>query len=534
MLNTALGTSYTLDSVNSVLESYVAQNYDFGTVYAYLRRYWNDDDVAAIPDWGLVPVTTHQLQHTIEYKLRTLEANDREMRRKVLVHDRITTREVDPRRVWDMYVNRVVPYWVVHERQWGRRDVWGISHAWVDEKDRVDAMTPINGYEWPVPMPKDANLDLIRIEMLNIGAEYAWLDVLCLRQEGGKNEYVRSFEWRVDVPAIGSVYYGDRAVVCYFCGLGRPLIFEEGYFESDQCWFNRAWTLQEVPYTRNGGTQMVVCGETGDEGRDEEEMRTRFNEQLTLLRQMRDDKSVFTVLSEMQKRKSATPLDKVAGVAYITDVQWLPIYDIALSEEQAWTWLVSAMYPHTRADLFFYYPEPGNGVIEHGDPLDPEYGVWEPGSSVIRWRPSWEQVMTQTLPSHGETKAIGGIEARSHYEEGWYYGPRIKVCGVCGLADQSPDGNPRHGELVVKDGTGTPHIIKVVANHQYQIRERWYTLIGNNGDTDGVFMKYWVVGHQRKRNWFEKLSVIHIEDEDERRKLQELGVAEQRSKVILL
>ncbi len=36
-LNTALGTSYTLDSVNSVLESYVAQNYDYGTVYAYLR-----------------------------------------------------------------------------------------------------------------------------------------------------------------------------------------------------------------------------------------------------------------------------------------------------------------------------------------------------------------------------------------------------------------------------------------------------------------------------------------------------------------
>ncbi len=33
-------------------------------------------------------------------------------------------------------------------------------------------------------MPKDANLDLIRIEMLNLGAEYAWLDVLCLRQEG--------------------------------------------------------------------------------------------------------------------------------------------------------------------------------------------------------------------------------------------------------------------------------------------------------------------------------------------------------------
>ncbi len=36
----------------------------------------------------------------------------------------------------------------------------------------------------PVPIPQDTSLDLIRIEMLNLGAEYAWLDVLCLRQEG--------------------------------------------------------------------------------------------------------------------------------------------------------------------------------------------------------------------------------------------------------------------------------------------------------------------------------------------------------------
>ncbi len=80
--------------------------------------------------------------------------------------------------VWDLYANRVVPYWVADTLP------WGISHAWVDEKDRDDAMTPINGYEWPVPMPKDANLDLLRIEMLNLGAEYTWLDVLCLPAGG--------------------------------------------------------------------------------------------------------------------------------------------------------------------------------------------------------------------------------------------------------------------------------------------------------------------------------------------------------------
>ncbi len=55
-------------------------------------------------------------------------------------------------------------------------------------------------------MPKDANLDLIRVEMLNSqhksgsGMGYAWLDVLCLRQEGGKNEDLRLEEWKLDVP----------------------------------------------------------------------------------------------------------------------------------------------------------------------------------------------------------------------------------------------------------------------------------------------------------------------------------------------
>ncbi len=504
---------FTLDSRHSVslrgvLKSYVAQNYDFGKAYAHLRPYWSD-----LATSSCQPSSLQALQKRVQ-------------RFQLLYEDSVDywhiNKDMPPRRIWDLYANRVVPSWVTP------KEPLGISHAWVHENDRENVITPINGSKWPVPLPKDANLDLIRIEMLNLGVEYVWLDVLCLRQKGRKNKYRRKAEWRVDVPTIGRVYYGDHRVVCYFCGLGRPLIFEEGYFESDRCWFNRAWTLQEVPYTRNGGTQSVVCGETGDEGRDEEEIRTRFDEQLSSLRQMRDEKLVFAVLSEMQRRKSANPLDKVAGLAYVIDVKRLPVYDTALSEEEAWAWLVSAMYPETQADLFFYYPEPGNGVNKPG------YGFFEPGSGVNHWRPSWEQVMSQTLPSHGETEAIGDIKVLFNSEEGRYYGPRIKVCGVCGLADRSPDGNPRHGELVVKDGTGTPHRIKVVANHQYQIRERWYTLIGNNGDTDGVFMKYWVVGHQRKRNWFEKLSVIHIEDEDERRKLQELGVAEQRSKVILL
>ncbi|KAK0499353.1 hypothetical protein EDD18DRAFT_1349533 [Armillaria luteobubalina] len=155
-LNTALGTSYNLDSVISILDPYIAQNVDFGTAYAYLRPYWDD-----------IPNMAH--------RLRTREVEDMEMRRNALTDGWIAHRDVDPRRVWDLHANRVVPYWVLGS------EPWGISHAWVDERDCINVMMPINGCEWPMPMPKGANLDLIRIEMLNWGAEYAWLDVLCLR-----------------------------------------------------------------------------------------------------------------------------------------------------------------------------------------------------------------------------------------------------------------------------------------------------------------------------------------------------------------
>ncbi len=134
----------------------------------------------------------------------------------MLINGRIKTLHTGCQRAWDLYANRVVP-------SWSGYTPWGISHAWVDERDRVNVWSPINGYEWPVPIPRNANLDLIRIEMLNLGAHYVWLDVLCLRQEGGLSEDLRVQEWKIDVPTIGSVYALGKPVVCYFCGLGLPL-----------------------------------------------------------------------------------------------------------------------------------------------------------------------------------------------------------------------------------------------------------------------------------------------------------------------
>ncbi|KAK0447540.1 hypothetical protein EV421DRAFT_1900920 [Armillaria borealis] len=387
------GTLYTIDSaVISVLNSYIVQNLDFGIAYAFLRPYWNQID-------------------TIEYKLRAQEKKDREMRRSVLVDGRITTRHVPARRVWDLYANRVIPYWVACEHP------WGISHAWVDEKDRVNVMTPINGYEWPVPIPKDTNLDLIRIEMLNLGVKYAWLDVLCLRQEGGKGEHLRLEEWKLDVPTIGSV-------------------FEMAGNVSDRCWFRRAWTLQEI--TQNP----IIGGKTGDDIM-EEGVRRRFDEQLTSLREMRQRNMALTLVSEMQHRVSTKPLDKVAGLAYLLQTDSIPIYDAEQSAADAWEVLMDAMGPRFRTPLLFYYHEPGDGRK--------------------RWRPSWEQVMTNKIMVPSLTFFLGWVNRTDDPDADCYTGYHIESANVQGLSEVQTEPTPRQGELVLKDATEAPRTLKIVA-----------------------------------------------------------------------
>ncbi|KAK0230071.1 hypothetical protein IW262DRAFT_1261438, partial [Armillaria fumosa] len=338
-LNKTLGTSYTLGSKTlrllgfiqlcSILEPYVTRNENFSTVYTHLWPYWYHHDVA-----------------TIQYKLCALEDGDRAMRQTVLVDGRITMREVPPQ--------HVVPYWVAHKKP------WGISHAWVDGNDCMNVMMPINGYEWPVPMLRNANLDLIRIEILNARskgipyrAEYAWLDVLCLWQEGRKNEHLCMEEWKLDVLTIGGVYGMYDPVVCYFNGLGRPLLLAQGDLESDRSWFQRAWTMQEI-------TQDLIIGRETGRTVMEDKVQKCFNEQLASSQEIHDSDSTIDILSTIQDRVSTKPLDKVAGLVYLLWMKSIPIYDAEQSEEDAWKVLVDAMRPGTRAELLFYYPEPGS------------------------------------------------------------------------------------------------------------------------------------------------------------------------------
>ncbi|PBK63379.1 hypothetical protein ARMSODRAFT_541512 [Armillaria solidipes] len=525
-LNASLDTSHELNTVFSpephltssrgrnpmplefLLEACITQNYDFGIAYAYLRYGWEKRYLpVAFSNGGEVETERNDL---------------------------IKPRNRNPRRVWDLYANRVVPYWI-----WSK-GVYGISHAWMDVNDRENVWTPINGYRWPVPIPKDSNLHLIRIEMLNLGANLVWLDVLCLRQkydaredhlaEDLRREDLRKEEWKTDVPTIGHIYQSTRqgwstSVVCYFSGLGRPLSLKESDFESPRCWFNRAWTLQEITKAP------IIGGETGDNVMMEEGVRMRFRQKLESLQLIKKHGKMFDFLSEMQKRKSTKPLDKVAGLTYLFCSEYskshIPEYRDQQSDEQAWTALVNVMLNHNRAHLLFFYPEPGDGSV--------------------CWRPSWKQIMTKTLPSPSSSSygmesgidhfgsVIFGSSARFANTD-TYRGHFINSGEVRGLADRSQDGTPRQGELVVKGQT-----VRIVADHAYQIPNGSYALIGRKSgghsllrDPEDLDMKDWVIGWCRQDDKFEKLSIFSIVDVAERRKLQQLGVTKPWVWTILL
>ena len=183
------------------------------------------------------------------------------------------------RRVWDICANRVIPWADSLEPQ----AIVPISHAWVDQEDREYIATSVNYYLWPVPLPRGVELEDIRKELIQHNIRYAWLDVLCLRQEAQpqlspsksqtldakmrrfptscphsesysglvkRREERRMKEWEVDVPFIGNLYMLSSHVLVYLSGLGRPFNANQDWGDSRN-WLRRAWTLQETKPREN-------------------------------------------------------------------------------------------------------------------------------------------------------------------------------------------------------------------------------------------------------------------------------------------
>ena len=198
-----------------------------------------------------------------------------------------------PRRVWDICANTVIPatwFFGPHCPLIGDSGlpiplgVKPISHAWAAGADRTYIMTEANQRMWPIPLPMGVQLEDIRGEMIRLGVRYAWLDVLCLRQQFRpalakdlamqvpvtreiveRHDECRSQELKVDVPTIGAIYsdlrersiYSEGPIVIFMSGLGRP--FRDEGWASERHWLRRTWTIQETPHL----SQCLIAGLPG-------------------------------------------------------------------------------------------------------------------------------------------------------------------------------------------------------------------------------------------------------------------------------
>ncbi|KAJ3551903.1 hypothetical protein NM688_g4441 [Phlebia brevispora] len=501
-LNEVLGTSYAVDvpGMLPILQQCIERRYDFGMAFGRLRKHWLGD--------------LTRLRETLD----AYELKDWEFRRRAVdrVKGMVMNPFVDPRRVWDLYSNRILPTWVLQDTRAERP--WAISHSWMAVDLRYNISTPINGYEWQVPLPIDTTLDRIRIELLNLGAEYAWLDVLCLRQEDStkpEDEDIRVEEWRLDVPTIGRIYQKNPNIVTYLSGLGRP--FEIGDTSNERHWLNRAWTLQEGRgSTLIGG--IADCSPTfpPDTGLDPSVKQYYDHLCMTLSAGQNTNEDVFLVLEAMLDRAATFEFDRIAGLAYVlcANNSKLPGYyrgqDESYAHEEAWSALVGQVDERYRLQLAFEYPAPGNGDVT--------------------WRPSWSQLKAKKTPRplNAESRLMVSSwswQSNSVTPDGSYsiFGHLLRDCIIESLSEPDAEGYCRRGKLTVKVNGSIEkgHSFRVKTHHQYPISENeTYVLVGSNWGH-----AYWMVGKYTASESIQKFTVVSIEDKDDRDRLRNLCLA---------
>ena len=124
------------------------------------------------------------------------------------------------------------------------------------------------------------------------------------------------------------------------------------------------------------------------------------------------------------------------------------------------------------------------------------------------------------------------VERSEETDSDWIKVPYIESAHVQDLAKGSCDGKLRQGELIVTDSSGERHTFQIEANHQYEILDGSYTLVGstlhNPGHHVTEFRKqYWVVGRRLERK-FEKVSVFYISDHDVAKRLCRLDITAEK------
>ena len=390
--------------IRNDIRYFVNQRYDLGLAYAAARIAWkrfNDSEFN---------IAAHRAQWLA--KARQIgEARASAIYTNKTGQGRIKSPySIMPRRMWDLKSNRVIEFRMLHSDILAHEFLstgvvedlstsksctvfWAITHSWTNTMDPV--MTSINQYQWPTPLPRGLDLENgLRRELLGAGAEYVWLDVLCLRQQSESTRTdqtrLREREWKLDVPTIGNIYRKAAALVRYFNGLGQS--FEAEGWDSPRHWLRRAWTLQEIR-TENT-TINGACNFGSGVNRPPLLMNTKgkVDGEVTTLRQALHPVvklaaevdsaagcTVYGLVKQMAKRHSTQPMDKVAGLLYLLRTTELPTYDAGVSDEDAWARCFHVLPFARRIEILFDFPYRAiPATIETGS---------------NRWFPAWRQLM---------------------------------------------------------------------------------------------------------------------------------------------
>lgn len=407
--------------VKDAIDSYLGKELDFGVAYGQLRQIWALQGVAGeLPDVAAAWKAVHDDKKAIEQSRIDVYSKDIFGRRTL--HDPY---RLGPRRIWDLYSHRVVELYFVPNRD----RIWAITHSWREKMEGV--LSAVNEREWPVPLPPGVTLEAVREELLGMGSEYCWLDVVCARQRASEHEsekgklrkLLRDKEMEVDIPTMGNIYVMAAMVVRYYNGLGCPFT---GHGLSDsRHWLKRVWTLQEMNlHTRIGGlspTQInvPVTGFEYDHATGPYQHLSYLLRPLEIM--ITITPSLVGVVKGMRDRHASDPVDKIYGLGYLLKARSLPAYTpispIKLSEsskssglEDVWSRLVRCMADAMHGELLFLFTQPGNGEGK-------------------KWLPTWKQLMEIDMindPKLDETVVLQS-DGNAKYE-----GYRFQTCEIAG------------------------------------------------------------------------------------------------------
>ena len=363
---------------------FISCDLDFGLAYSAARvgwKYFDSTDSTDSTYSSDIPIQRLQLHTNAKLlnkeRLKAIQTDHSSSDQELI----ISPYSIMPRRIWDLKSNRVVDFRMLHAVQsrelvQSRRLVpsvtmqkptfWAVSHSWTSDMSPV--LTRINQYQWPVPLPKDISLDHLRSELLDLGAEYVWVDVVCLRQQTSIHdlELLRREEWKLDVPTIGNIYRAATHIVRYFNGLGVP--FSNNGWDNPRHWLQRAWTLQEIAdekTTINGGIphalDHVFLNSLGEISGKVVKLRSAIRPVIQLAAQVdsEDGCEVYKLVQEMIRRHASQPLDKLSGLFYLLGTTKLPCYDDKMTSEDIWRQCFHLLPLERKTEILFDFPYRG-------------------------------------------------------------------------------------------------------------------------------------------------------------------------------